>query len=142
MSERKVGRPRKFQEEYIEQARKLCELGATDLQLANFFNVVESTLHKWKHDFPAFSDAIKEGKVSIDDAVEKSLLNRAMGMTLEEWKEEESDNGVKKTHTKKQIAGDTTAQIFWLKNRRPDKWRDKQQVDTNLVIKKVEDSEW
>jgi len=121
-----AGRPTKYKKEFAEQARKLCRLGATDKELADFFEVVESTINEWKLKHDEFSESLKVGKRYSDDKVVDALYNRAIGYTLIEEKEEESEaNGTKTVKTKRQIAGDTTAQIFWLKNRRPDEWRDR-----------------
>jgi uncharacterized protein YjcR len=57
-----MARPTKYQEAYAEQARKLCLLGYTDAELADFFEVSESTINKWKLDYPKFSESIKKGK--------------------------------------------------------------------------------
>lgn len=123
------GRPTKFKEEYIELAYNYCLLGATDQDLAKFFEVEERTINNWKHDFPEFFQSIKKGKVDADALVARSLFKRAMGYTYKELKEEESEQGIKNTTTTKEVAPDTTAQIFWLKNRQPAMWRDKQEVD-------------
>lgn len=123
------GRPTKFKEEYIELAYNYCLLGATDQDLAKFFEVEERTINNWKHDFPEFFQSIKKGKVDADALVARSLFKRAMGYTCKELKEEESEHGIKNTVTTKEVAPDTTAQIFWLKNRQPAMWRDKQEVD-------------
>ena len=77
--------------------------GLTDDQIAHNLGVSRSTLAEWKKRFPDLSDALKKGKDVVDYEVENALLERAKG-------------------------GDTTAQIFWLKNRRPGKWRDKPEV--------------
>lgn len=123
------GRPTKFKEEYIELAYNYCLLGATDQDLAKFFEVEERTINNWKHDFPEFFQSIKKGKVDADALVARSLFKRAMGYTYKELKEEESENGIKNTTTTKEVAPDTTAQIFWLKNRQPRLWRDKQDIE-------------
>ncbi|WP_313094215.1 hypothetical protein [Empedobacter sp.] len=119
---------------YDEQARKLCLLGATDVELADFFGVVESTINKWKLDFPSFSESIKKGKEYADANVANKLYNRALGY---EHKEDKifNDQGVPLiVPTVKHYPPDTTAAIFWLKNRQPAKWREKQEVETTLKI--------
>jgi len=131
------GRPTKYKKEYNEQAAKLCKLGATDVQLADFFNVTEKTLNNWKHEHPRFLQSLKKGKVFSDDKVEMALYDRAIGYEYDEVKEEQSEQGMKRTVTTKRIQ-DNTAAIFWLKNRRPDQWREKVENDTvqdiNIVI--------
>src|ERR1035441_47383 len=75
----KGGRPSVFQDASIAQAFKLGLAGFTDLQVADFFGVAESTIHKWKHDFPKFSESLKKGKEDADADVARSLYERAMG---------------------------------------------------------------
>jgi len=103
-----AGRPTKFQESFIVQAEKLCELGATDQQMADFFEVSIATINNWKHDFPQFLDTIKNSKLRPDDDVVESLFQKAKN-------------------------GDTTAMIFWLKNRQPKDWRDRREVAIDTV---------
>ena len=100
--------------------------GLTDDQIAKNCGVSRSTLAQWKISFPDISDALKKGKEIVDYEVENALLKRALGYEVEETKEEESDkDGYKSIKTKRHIPADPTAAIFWLKNRRPDKWRDR-----------------
>ena len=131
------GRPTKYKKEYDEQAAKLCKLGATDVQLADFFGVTEKTLNNWKHEHPRFLQSLKKGKVFSDDKVEMALYDRAIGYEYDEVKEEQGEQGMKRTVTTKRIQ-DNTAAIFWLKNRRPEQWRDKVEQDNvqdiNIVI--------
>lgn len=125
------GRPTKYREEYNEQAFKLCLLGATDQDLANFFEVEEKTINTWKQKHPEFLQALKDGKEDADAKVAQSLYSRAIGYEAKpEIKEELDEAGtiVKTTKTVKTVGPDTTAAIFWLKNRKSDKWRDKQEV--------------
>ena len=119
-----MARPTKYKKEYNEQAEKLCRLGATDIQLADFFNVTEKTLNNWKHDHPSFLQSLKSKSFS-DDLVEQSLYKRAVGYYVEEETEEvDAQGGIKTKKVKKHVA-DTTAMIYWLNNRKPDKWRAK-----------------
>lgn len=100
--------------------------GLTDDQIAKNCGVSRSTLAQWKISFPDISDALKKGKEVVDYAVESALLKRALGYEVEETKEEDSDkDGHKSITTKRHIPADPTAAIFWLKNRRPDQWRDR-----------------
>ncbi len=100
--------------------------GLTDDSIADKIGISRSTLSDWKNKFPDISDALKKGKEVVDIQVENALLKRALGYDYQEEKIERSDkDGIKVTQTLKHIPPDTTAQIFWLKNRRPDKWRDK-----------------
>lgn len=123
MAENEVGRPTKYKEEYVDQAYKLCLLGHTDEEMAQFFEVHISTIYEWKNEHPEFSDAIKKGKEFADFDVVQSLYNRAIGMTIK--KQVVKGEGAV-VEIEDEIPPDTTAMIFWLKNRQPKKWRDKQ----------------
>lgn len=127
-----MARPTDYRQEYAEQARKLCLLGFTDKQLAVFFGVNESTINRWKDKYPEFCKSIKSGKVIADAQVSESLFKRATGIEVTEV--EVRDDGKKKVKrvTKKHIPPDPTAQIFWLKNRQPELWRDKPTVENSV----------
>lgn len=102
--------------------------GLTDEQIAGNMGVSRSTLNSWKDRYPDILDALKKGKEIVDRQVENALLKRALGYEYEEIKEKyEFGELSERTVTKKQVAPDTTAQIFWLKNRKPKDWRDKQE---------------
>jgi len=118
----KNGRPTKYKKEFDEQARKLCLNGFIDAQIADFFNIQESTLNLWKKAHPSFMESLKSGKRYSDDKVVNALYNRAIGYEFDEVKSESGTTGKKITTTTKHIAGDTTAQIFWLRNRMRDEW--------------------
>lgn len=118
--------------------------GLTDEQLASNMGISRTTLNEWKKRFPNISDTLKKGKEVVDIQVENALLKRALGYQYKEITEEEKYNPITEEFnirvTKivtKEVAPDTTAQIFWLKNRRPDKWRDKQaeEADTETLDK-------
>lgn len=102
--------------------------GLTDEQIASNMGVSRSTLNSWKDKYPDILDSLKKGKEIVDRQVENALLKRALGYEYEEIKEKyEFGELSERTITKKQVAPDTTAQIFWLKNRKPKDWRDKQE---------------
>jgi hypothetical protein len=124
-----IGRPTKYEPRFNEMAKKASSLGATDLDLAELFGVVESTIYLWKAEKPDFSEAIKEGKALIDDMVEKSLLNRALGLTVKETKVFCYEGAIIKEDVDKYFPPDVAAQKHWLNNRRPKDWRDKREVD-------------
>jgi len=110
--------------------------GLTDEQIAHNIGIAERTFTDWKDRFPAISAALKKGKAPVDIQVENALLKRALGYDYEEITTEIFDmpDGTQRKHIKKvtkMVVPDTTAQIFWLKNRRPDKWRDK--VETPIT---------
>lgn len=120
-----AGRPTKFKEEFIEQARKLAELGATDREAADFFKVDEATIHRWKHTHPDFCESLKVGKETADARVEQSLYRRALGYSHDAVKIMSYEGQSIVEPYVEHYPPDTTAAIFWLKNRRPDQWRDK-----------------
>ena len=127
-----TGRPTDYQPEYAVQAEKLCLLGATDDELADFFGVHRATIYRWKHTYDEFCDAIKSGKEKADERVERSLYQKATGYDYTEEqaikiKVEQHKEEVEVVQITKHAPADTTAAIFWLKNRRKDQWRDKQE---------------
>ena len=100
--------------------------GLTDEQIATNIGIRAATLYDWKNRFSDISEALKRGKEIVDRQVENALLKRALGYEYEEVREK-YEGGVltERTVTKKEVVADTTAQIFWLKNRKPQQWRDK-----------------
>lgn len=120
-----MARPTKFKPEYVEQARKLCKLGATDRELADFFGVVESTLNLWKIEHAEFSESLKVAKEEADARVERSLYQRAVGYSHPDVHVSNYQGEVTLTNIIKVHPPETVACIFWLKNRQPEAWRDK-----------------
>lgn len=119
-----------------------ARLGLIDEQIAHNMGISRSTLNEWKNRFPDISDALKKNKDVVDIQVENALLQKALGYSyVEETRELGFDARtgkralvVTKTVTK-HIAPDTTAAIFWLKNRRPDFWRDKHDMNLSGEVK-------
>lgn len=114
--------------------------GLTDEQIAHNMGISPSTLYEWKNAYSEFSESLKRGKEVVDRQVENALLKRALGYEYEEVSEKyELGILTERKVTKKQVVPDTTAQIFWLKNRKPADWRDKPEgeivKDENEVIK-------
>jgi len=128
----KGGRPTKYKAEYVVQAEKLCSLGATDEQLADFFGVSIRALHGWKNAHPEFLHALKSGKEETDNRVVRSLLERATGYSHPDTHISNYQGEITITPITKRYPPDTTACIFWLKNRDRENWRDKPEVDDNL----------
>lgn len=126
-----VGRPTKFTPVMIEQVEKLCMLGATDKDIADFFDVNEDTIHEWKKVHPGFSESIKRGKIEADLTVANSLYKRANGYEHEDVDIKMYEGQIIETKLTKHYPPDTTAMIFWLKNRRPKEWRDKQDIEVH-----------
>lgn len=150
----KGGRPTKYKPEFVVIAGELCrKKGYTDKNLAAHFKVSESTIDDWKKRYPGFLESLKKGKDEFDTRiVEQALLKRAVGYSYDETTQEpvivdkgevdEKDIGegetvevavesslvVTKVVTK-EIAPDVVADIFWLKNRQPQRWSDKKEID-------------
>ena len=127
MTAKAMGRPSKYRPEFVEQAKKLCRLGATDLEIADFFGITVRTLFNWKNEHDDFFHALNESKTIPDERVERSLFHRAIGYEHDEVDIRVIDHQIVKTQIRKYYPPDTTACIFWLKNRRPDIWRDKRE---------------
>ena len=104
--------------------------GLTDEQIAKNMDIRTSTLYDWKNKYSEISEALKRGKEVVDRAVENALLKRALGCTVKEKTTMYDENGEKTSErvVEKDVPPDTTAQIFWLKNRKPEEWRDKRDI--------------
>lgn len=111
------GRPSKYKPEIAKDAYGLCLLGLTDQQLANHFKVHFDTIQEWKRVHDEFSYALKTGREVADSEVTMSLYQRACGIKMRK----ETPDGQEVIYT---VAPDTTACIFWLKNRQKQYWRD------------------
>lgn len=104
--------------------------GLIDEQIAKNMGIAYSTLRDWRDKYPALSAALKKSKDVADREVENALFKRAVGYEYDEVKEKyECGVLTERTVTKKMVIPDTTAQIFWLKNRKPEEWRDKRTVE-------------
>ncbi len=118
-----MARKSNFKPEYIEQAKKLCLLGATDKEMADFFNTSEKTLNNWKKTYPAFLQSIKSAKILADAEIANKLFNRANGYEHEDVKIMQYEGVPVIVKYQKVVEPDVTAQIFWLTNRQRDKWK-------------------
>ena len=125
------GRPTLFKPEFIQQAQKACEAGFTDRELAELFGVAEATVNQWKLKHEEFSSALKTGKSIADERVERSLYQRAVGYRQDAVKIFMPASASEPVYAPyvENVVPDTTAAIFWLKNRKPDQWRDKQEIE-------------
>ena len=143
-----AGRKGKYEEWLTEDGLTTIEGwardGLTDEQIAHNIGIAGRTYYEWQERFPQFAQAIKKGKAPVDIQVENALLKRALGQIVKVKKpiklkhkgqipgkgliEEER---IEYAEEEIYIPPDTTAQIFWLKNRRPDKWRDKPSGETD-----------
>lgn len=123
------GRPSSYRSEYADQARKLCRLGAIDKELADFFGVSEQTINSWKTAHPEFLEALKAGKELADAEVADKLFQRATGYSHPAVKFFMYQGTVIREDYTEHYPPDTTAAIFWLKNRRSDLWRNAPPAD-------------
>lgn len=122
-----MARPEKWRDEFVRIAAGACRLGATDADLADILDVSVRTINYWRANRPEFAEALKAGKTEADDRVERSLYQRATGYEQDAVKIFMPAGAAEPVYAeyRERIAPDTTACIFWLKNRRPAEWRDR-----------------
>lgn len=113
--------------------------GLTDKQISKNIGISESTLNDWKKKFPEFSESLKESKEIADRQVENALHKTALGFYYEEDMVTNQGDVVR---VKKYSKPNTTAQIFWLKNRKPADWRDKQEIEQTNTNIEIRVGEW
>ena len=118
----------KYQDSFATQAEHIYRLGATDAEAAEFFKVSTGTIHSWARRYPAFAAALRTGKDEPDERVVRSLYQRAIGYVVETGKVVMVDGKPEFFKYREHVQPDTTACIFWLKNRRPQEWREKSEV--------------
>lgn len=136
------GRKSLYKPEYAKQAFKLALLGATDREMAEFFQVTERTFNAWKKAHEELVHSLKKGKASADANVADRLYRRALGYEHKEEKIFNEAGVALRVPTKKHYPPDPVSAIFWLKNRQPEKWREKQFNDiniSNLTEKQIDD---
>lgn len=116
--------------------------GLNDEQIAHNIGINVSTLYAWKVKYKDFSEALKRGKEVVDILVENALLKSAMGYKFDEVVQERIYNPetgeseiVEVKRTTKDVQPNPTSLIFWLKNRQPEKWRDKKNIDAAVQVK-------
>lgn len=112
----------------LQKIESLASLGMTDVQIASVLGITEMTLNRWKKD-ESFMLALKKGKDFADSKVIESLYRRATGYDHTDIYFSSYQGVVTSTPYMKHFIPDVTAQIFWLKNRQPENWREKQDVD-------------
>jgi hypothetical protein len=126
----RVGRPSSYKPEYAKMAKHVAKLGATDADLARIFGVSDATIDNWKAQHPDFLGSLKAGKEEADARVERSLYSRAVGYSFNSEKIFcNKDGEVTRVPIVEHVPPDVTAQIFWLKNRDPARWRDAWQLE-------------
>lgn len=116
--------------------------GLTDEMIAHNIGITTTTLYDWKKKYPQFAEAIKRGKEVVDIMVENALLKSAMGYKYDEVVKErvfdyetETSIVVEVKRTTKEVAPNPTSLIFWLKNRKPEAWRDTKNIDAAVQVK-------
>lgn len=127
--------------------------GLTDEQIANNMGIATSTFYEWKNKYSEFSESLKKSKQIVDIEVENALYKKALGYNVpvqkaiklkeiiyKDGKRVKETERIEYAEEEMHIPADTTAQIFWLKNRKPDKWRDKVEAPTDSKeLTKVEE---
>lgn len=126
-----AGRPTKYDPAFAAQAKHLCELGATDQEIADFFKVNVATIYRWKHSHAEFCESLIDGKDFADDRVERSLYQRAIGYEQDEVKIFMPAGREEPVYApyRAKIAADVGAAKLWLTNRRGEKWREKTETE-------------
>ena len=124
-----AGRPSAWRSEYAEQAYRYCLLGATDIQMAEFFGVSNQTFNAWKKKQPELLDALKRGKSVANANVAHGLYRRATGYEFQEEVIKTVSGKIERVATTKHVPPDTAAAFIWLKNRDRANWMDKQQIE-------------
>lgn len=137
----KVGRPTLYRPEYARQATKLCKLGATDPELADFFEVSIGTVKLWAVQHEEFLAARMSGKLAYDDRVEHALAARALGYEHDEVDIRVVEGQIIQTPIRKHYPPDATAAIFWLKNRRSGAWKDRTEQKIEAEVTEVVDKD-
>jgi hypothetical protein len=138
---KKMGRPTKFTAVDKEQLRTLVLHGFTDKEVAKFFGFTEQTLNNWKKEHPDFFEALKDWKYKADQKVVRALYKRALGYRTKVKKAvvvsdgRENGSHVEMVEEEAAWAPDTAACFIWLKNRKSDEWKDKQEVEHSGEIK-------
>lgn len=129
------GRPTAFDDRYKDLVRTLARKGATEAEISKALNITRITLYNWKKAHPEFFNALNDWKSLADSEVERSLYERARGYTHPEtvvrWVSDESGSRWEKITVDKHYPPDPTSMIFWLKNRQPEQWREKQDISVS-----------
>lgn len=134
------GRPSKIETIDLSKVTHYASKGYTDVELANIFNVTEQTINNWKPKYPQFFESLKSGKLLADAKVEASLFQRACGYSHPEVHITNYLGKVTLTPIIKHYPPDPVSMIFWLKNRNPDEWRDRTDINHNIKSYKHEEN--
>jgi hypothetical protein len=123
------GRKPKYQAAMAGIARKACGRGMTGREIADLLNISESTIHRWKLQYPQFSRAWSLGKAEADARVERALFERAVGYSFQAEKVVITRHGPRVVRWREHLPPDTAAALAYLRNRRPDRWRDTRHIE-------------
>ncbi len=144
---KKVGRPTLYNSEMLPKIEEYARQGLTNKQIAKNLGIGLATFYEWQNKYIEFADALKTGKEIADREVENALYQRATGYSHEEDTIMQYKGQPVIVPTIKHYPPDPTSMIFWLKNRQPAKWRDKQEVEHSgsltfeQALKKLEEEE-
>jgi hypothetical protein len=127
------GRPTLYKPKYAEIALRMCAQGATRADLADRFGVTINTVMAWQFEHQKFSDCCKQGRDAADERVEQSFYERAVGYTYDSEKLLVVQGQVIREPIKEHVPPDPRAAEFWLRNRRPDRWKDAKQLETRVA---------
>lgn len=121
--------------------------GLTDEQIANNIGISRTTLYDWKKNYEDISNALKKGKEVVDIEVENTLLKKALGYEYKEkmaFKKKNTDGSesIEIREVTRYAHPDTTSIIFWLKNRKPAEWRDRQEIEQTNKNIEINIGEW
>lgn len=148
----KVGRKPKsdywLTEEGLERVNQWAEKGLSLKQISHNMGIAYGTLFEWQREFPQLNDVIKKGQMVVTEEVENAMFMAATGYEYEEETSELMDNGELKVvkKVKKSQAPNVTAQIFWLKNKNPQEWKDRVEVKSEhegkIIVELGEMDKW
>lgn len=130
----KVGRPSDYDPAFCEKAMGCYAQGATDLEVADVLGVHAATLYRWQHEHPEFREAAKIGKEAGDERVERSLYHRAVGYSFDSVKILQHNGRPVLVPFREHVPPDVGAAFNWLKNRRPDVWRDVKEINGRIQL--------
>ena len=132
----------KYLPTFARQARKFAELGATQAEIADAFDVSHRTLTSWMNTYPEFNEAVRVGAIPADERAASSLYLRAIGFSKIIEKETLNKDGVTiKLKQEIYFPPDVTAATFWLKNRRRNEWKDRHEVAVTSDFERMSDEE-
>jgi len=131
MAEVKLGRPKiPYDPSFHDvEAERLAEQGLINMEIAKGLGISSTVFYEWMKEYPTFTESIKRGKSLSDQKVVESLYKRATGFTFTETKQVDDGHSVRIETVIKCIPPDTTAAIYWTKNRMKEEWRDKQEQE-------------